>query len=144
MAIGLGSVFGFHFQENFCYPYISTSVSDFWRRWHISLGSWFRDYLYIPLGGSRKGLPRTIFNLFIIWFLTGLWHGANTTFIVWGLLYFVLITAEKLTEFEKHNKKFIFLRWAYTMFFVVLGWVIFRADSLHAAIDYLKAMFGLN
>ena len=144
MAIGLGNMFGFHFPENFYYPYISTSVSEFWRRWHISLGSWFRDYLYFPLGGSRKGLTRTILNLFIVWFLTGLWHGAKMTFVVWGLLYFVLITTEKLTHFEKREKRLTGLRWAYTMFFVMLGWVVFRADSISAAVFYLRSMFGLN
>ena len=144
MAIGLGSMFGFHFEENFLYPYISTSVSEFWRRWHISLGNWFRDYLYIPLGGSRKGMPRTIGNLFVVWLLTGLWHGASITFVIWGLMYFVLIAAEKLTGFEKREKRLTGLRWVYTMFFVVLGWVVFRAESVSAAVFYLRSMFGLN
>lgn len=144
MAIGLGHMFGFRFLENFRDPYISTSVSEFWRRWHISLGTWFRDYLYFPLGGSRKGMPRTIGNLFIVWFLTGLWHGANTTFIVWGLMYFFLITVEKLTGFEKREKIATGLKWLYTMVFVVLGWVIFRSESLSAALFYMKSMFWLN
>lgn len=143
MAIGLGSMFGFHFQENFYYPYISTSISEFWRRWHISLGTWFRDYLYIPLGGSKNGLSKTIRNLFIVWLLTGLWHGASMTFVVWGLMYFVLIATEKLTAFE-NRKIFPVVCWIYTMFFVILGWVIFRASSLKIALFYLRSLFGLN
>lgn len=145
MAIGLGRMFGFHFLENFDYPYISISITEFWRRWHISLGTWFRDYLYIPLGGSRCKKSRNIFNLFIVWLLTGLWHGANFTFIVWGLMYFVLLVIEKLTGI--HNKKGKVLnifKWLYTIFFVVLGWVVFRADSIADAIHYLGAMFGIN
>lgn len=144
MAIGMGRMFGFHFLENFNYPYISTSVSEFWRRWHMSLGTWFRDYLYFPLGGSRVSKGRLVFNLFAVWFLTGLWHGANFTFIIWGLMYFVLITAEKLTGFDKKKgKKIGALRWAYTMFFVVIGWVLFRAESLSDAAVYLRSMFLL-
>jgi len=103
MAIGLGRMFGFHFLENFNYPYISRSVSEFWRRWHISLGSWFRDYVYIPLGGNRVVKPLVYRNLFVVWLLTGIWHGANWTFIVWGLMYFVLLAFEKFTELEKRN-----------------------------------------
>ena len=145
MAIGLGRMFGFHFLENFDYPYISTSITEFWRRWHISLGTWFRDYLYIPLGGSRCGKARNIFNLFVVWFLTGLWHGANFTFIAWGLMYFVLLVIEKLTGIHKKNGKVInVFKWIYTILFVVLGWVLFRANSISDAIVYLKSMFGLN
>lgn len=102
MAIGLGKMFGFHFLENFNYPYISKSVSEFWRRWHISLGTWFRDYVYIPLGGSRVKKERLIFNLFIVWLLTGVWHGANWTFIVWGLGYFAILCFEKITGYPVH------------------------------------------
>lgn len=146
MAIGLGRMFGFHFLENFNYPYISRSITEFWRRWHISLGTWFRDYLYIPLGGSRVKKPRLIFNLFVVWMLTGIWHGANWTFFVWGFMYFVLIGTEKLIGFDK--KKFglagNILSWIYTMLFVVIGWIIFRADSLYQAFDYIKIMFGLG
>ncbi|MDD6275702.1 MAG: MBOAT family protein, partial [Clostridia bacterium] len=141
MAIGLGKMFGFDFLENFNYPYISASVSEFWRRWHISLGSWFRDYVYIPLGGSRVKKPRLIFNLFVVWFLTGLWHGAEWTFIVWGLMYFVLLTLEKTTGF---NKKIGPFKYIYTIFFVVIGWVIFRSENITQAYEYIKAMFGIG
>ena len=139
MAIGLGKMFGFHFLENFDYPYISKSVSEFWRRWHISLGTWFRDYVYFPLGGSRVNKKsRLIFNLFVVWLLTGVWHGANWTFIVWGLMYFVLLTLEKLFKYPEKLKLFSHV---YTMLFVIIGWVIFRAESMTQAIDYLKTMF---
>lgn len=145
MAIGLGRMFGFHFLENFDYPYISTSITEFWRRWHMSLGTWFRDYVYFPLGGSRCGKVRNIFNLFVVWSLTGLWHGANFTFIVWGLMYFVLLVIEKLTGLHKKNHKFLnIFKWMYTILFVVLGWVIFRADSIGHAFMYIKSMFGLT
>ncbi|MBR5273288.1 MAG: MBOAT family protein [Clostridia bacterium] len=146
MAIGLGRMFGFHFLENFDYPYISSSVSEFWRRWHISLGTWFRDYVYIPLGGNRvKTKFRLIFNLFVVWFLTGVWHGANWTFITWGLMYFVLLMFEKLTGFDKKSFGIIgnILRRIYTLLFVVIGWVIFRSESLSYAIEYIKSMFGI-
>ena len=142
MAIGLGAMFGFHFPENFNYPYISKSVAEFWRRWHISLGSWFRDYVYFPLGGSRvKSKARLVFNLFIVWLLTGIWHGANFTFIAWGLIYFVLISLEKLTNFEKRSVNSA-VRYIYTMFFVVIGWVFFRADSIVEGIGVVGKMFG--
>ncbi|MCQ2485483.1 MAG: MBOAT family protein [Clostridia bacterium] len=141
MAIGLGKMFGFTFLENFDYPYISKSVSEFWRRWHISLGTWFRDYVYFPLGGSRVKKSRLVFNLFVVWSLTGIWHGANWTFIMWGLLYFVILTIEKLTGFTPKLKAFGHI---YTMFFVIIGWVLFRADSIGAAFDYLKTMFGIG
>ncbi len=145
MAIGLGRMFGFHFLENFDYPYISSSVSEFWRRWHISLGTWFRDYVYIPLGGNRvKSKARLVFNLFVVWFLTGVWHGANWTFITWGLMYFVLLMIEKLTGFDKkfNNVFGMIIKRIYTLFFVVIGWVIFRSDNLAYAIEYIKSMFG--
>ena len=142
MAIGLGKMFGFHFLENFDYPYMSRSVSEFWRRWHMSLGSWFRDYVYFPLGGSRvKTKTRLVFNLFVVWFLTGIWHGANWTFFLWGLMYFVLIAVEKLTGFAEKLKGF---GTVYTLFFVVMGWVLFRAESLSAAVTYMKNMFGVG
>ena len=145
MAIGLGRMFGFHFLENFDYPYISTSITEFWRRWHMSLGTWFRDYVYFPLGGSRCSKGRNIFNLFVVWFLTGIWHGANFTFIVWGLMYFVLLVIEKLTGLHKKNGRILnVFKWIYTILFVVLGWVIFRAESIGDAMYYLGSMFGLT
>ena len=146
MGIGLGRMFGFHFLENFNYPYISTSITEFWRRWHISLGTWFRDYVYIPLGGSRVKKPRLILNLFIVWMLTGIWHGANWTFVTWGFLYFVLLTFEKLTGFakERGGKVRRVLRYVYTMVFVCLGWLVFRAESMTAAWEYLRNMLGIG
>jgi alginate O-acetyltransferase complex protein AlgI len=142
MAIGLGKMFGFHFDENFNYPYISNSISEFWRRWHISLGTWFRDYVYFPLGGSRvKNKYRLVFNLFVVWTLTGIWHGANWTFLVWGIMYFLLITLEKLTGFLKKSG---LLGNIYTMLFVIIGWVVFRSNSLGQAWIYIRSMFGAS
>ena len=144
MAIGLGRMFGFRFLENFNYPYISTSITEFWRRWHMSLGTWFRDYLYIPLGGNRCGKARNIFNLFVVWLLTGLWHGANFTFVVWGLVYFLLLVVEKITGLDKKSNKLLnVFKWSYTILFVILGWVIFRAESIGDAFVYIRSMFGL-
>lgn len=145
MAIGLGKMFGFHFLENFNYPYISKSITEFWRRWHMSLGTWFRDYVYFPLGGSRVKSSRMVFNLFVVWLLTGFWHGANWTFVVWGLMYFVLLTVEKLTGIvNKEGKLINIIKWAYTMLFVIIGWVFFRAENLSVGLDYLGYMFGIN
>lgn len=142
MAIGLGRIFGFQFLENFDHPYQSKSISEFWRRWHISMGSWFRDYVYFPLGGSRvSSTARHLLNLFVVWLLTGLWHGANWTFIIWGLMYFVLITIEKLTGLDKKFGKAGHL---WTMFFVIIGWVFFRSDTVGFALQYLGAMFGIT
>ena len=142
MAIGLGKMFGFEFLENFDYPYISKSVSEFWRRWHISLGTWFRDYVYFPLGGSRvKKKSRLVFNLFVVWSLTGIWHGANWTFLVWGLFYFVILTLEKLTGFSKKLGAFSHI---YTMLLVIVGWVVFRSNDIASAWNYLKDMFGFG
>lgn len=148
MAIGLGRMFGFHFNENFDYPYISKSIMEFWRRWHISLGSWFRDYVYIPLGGSKVETRwRHIRNLFIVWFLTGIWHGARWNFIFWGLMYFVLLLLEK---YIIHPEKFSGIKWkkyvwqVVTMLCVGFGWVLFRAEGLHSAVSYIKFMFGLQ
>lgn len=141
MAIGLGRMFGFHFDENFNYPYISKSVTEFWRRWHISLSSWFRDYVYIPLGGSRVKKSRWILNLFIVWLLTGIWHGANWTFVVWGLIYFVVLLAEKTFMYADKLKWFSYI---YTMFIVIIAWVFFRANSLGDAIIYVGNMFGIG
>lgn len=143
MAIGLGRVFGFHFLENFNYPYIAYSVTDFWRRWHISLSTWFRDYVYIPLGGNRRGTLRWIRNLFLVWLLTGIWHGANWTFILWGLYYFCLLLIEKLTLTARRSIPSL-LSHGYTLLLVIVGWVLFRADTLSSALNYLGAMFGIR
>lgn len=142
MAIGLGKIFGFTFLENFNYPYIAKSLSEFWRRWHISLSSWFRDYLYIPLGGSRKGKARTIINLLFVWTVTGLWHGAGWTFLIWGLYYALLLIGEKYLWRAALEKAPAFIRHIYALFFIILGWVWFRADSAQAAIQYFMALFG--
>ena len=147
MAIGLGRMFGFHFEENFNYPYVSRSVTEFWRRWHISLGSWFRDYVYFPLGGSRVGKARLVFNLAVVWALTGLWHGANWTFILWGVLYGVLIMVEKLCGLPgKIEKSPLWgLAWRpVTLLAVVFGWVLFRSPDIARAASYVHAMFGLG
>jgi alginate O-acetyltransferase complex protein AlgI len=141
MAIGLGQMFGFHFEENFNYPYISRTVTEFWRRWHISMQTWFRDYVYIPLGGSRVSKPRLIFNIFVVWLCTGIWHGANWTFIAWGLMYFVILTFERLTGL---SKKEYWWGHIYTMVLVIIGWVIFRSTGLGTAFLYIKAMFGIG
>ena len=143
MAIGLGKMFGFQFEENFNRPYLASSVSDFWRRWHISMGTWFRDYVYFPLGGSRVKKPRMIFNLFVVWLLTGLWHGADWTFIFWGLFYFIFISVEKLTNIEKRGLHKVFGH-IYTLFLVLIGWVLFRSDSISYALTYLKSMFFVS
>ena len=148
MAIGLSGMLGFRLLENFDYPYISGTVTEFWRRWHISLGSWFRDYVYFPLGGSRvKRRSRLVLNLLVVWLLTGIWHGANWTFIVWGLLYGVVIIVEKLTGIPKRMAQWHLAgRIGYrvlTLLLVMIGWVLFRSDSLPAAGQYLKTMFGL-
>ncbi len=140
MAIGLGRMFGFHFLENFNWPYVSRSVTEFWRRWHISLSTWFRDYVYIPLGGSRHGKAKTLRNLFVVWLLTGVWHGANWTFLCWGLFYFLLLVFEKTTGQVLSWPKI--LGWAWTFLMVNFGWVLFRADSLTACGAFLQAMFG--
>ena len=143
MAIGLGRMFGFHFLANFNYPYISRSVSEFWRRWHISLGSWFRDYVYFPLGGSRVNSKiRLIFNLLVVWFLTGMWHGANWTFICWGLFYFVWIALEKVTGFGKKLEQIPVFSTILVMFLVIIGWVMFRADNMTQAVQYICSMFN--
>lgn len=147
MAIGLGKMFGFHFLENFNYPYISSSISEFWRRWHISLGMWFRDYVYIPLGGSRVDSRLLLVrNLFAVWLLTGIWHGANWTFIAWGLWYFALLTFEKLTDIPNkfHSKCSRLLYGFFTFLCVNAGWVLFRADNIAQAGVYLEIMAGLG
>ena len=146
MAIGLGKMFGFHFLENFDYPYISASVSEFWRRWHMSLGQWFRDYVYFPLGGSRvKSNARLVWNLFVVWSLTGIWHGASWNFVVWGLMYFALIAFEKLTGLPKrfvHGWQKELYR-IFTLLCVLVGWVFFRAPDLGSAVRFVQSMLGL-
>lgn len=141
MAIGLGKIFGFDFIENFDYPYISASVTEFWRRWHISLGTFFRDYVYIPLGGNRVSKPRWMFNIFVVWFLTGMWHGAAWNFIVWGLYFAVILMIEKLWLLP-HMKKMKVLPHITTLFLVVISFVIFNANSMGEAFSYIGAMFG--
>ncbi len=142
MAIGLGGIFGFSFCENFNYPYIAVSVTDFWRRWHMSLSSWFRDYVYIPLGGNRCKVPRVILNLLIVWMLTGFWHGASWNFLLWGLFYGILLILEKYVLAGVINKIPKGLRWFITMICVMVGWVLFSAPSLGEALNYIGAMFG--
>lgn len=144
MAIGLGRVFGFHFPENFDYPYISRSVTEFWRRWHISLSSWFRDYVYIPLGGSRVAAFMHIRNILIVWALTGLWHGAAWNFVLWGLWYGLLLLGEKYVWKNLVDRGPKVLHWLITMVIVIVGWVLFRAESLSAVTVMLKAMFGFG
>ena len=142
MAIGLGKMLGFNFPENFDHPYISKSVSEFWRRWHMTLGSWFKSYVYIPLGGNRGGKLKTLRNLFIVWALTGLWHGASWNFVLWGVYFGVLIILEKLFLGKVLEKLPGFITIPYTFFIVVLGWVLFDTADLTAAFDYFAAMFG--
>jgi len=144
MAIGLGRMLGFRFLENFNFPYISTSITEFWRRWHISLSTWFRDYLYIPLGGNRKGPARTYVHLVTVFFLCGLWHGASASFIVWGLYHGLFLVFERLGLGDFLAKRHASLRHAYTLVVVLVGWVFFRAESLGHAIGYLTAMAGLQ
>lgn len=144
MAIGLAEIFGFKLEENFNYPYISKSISDFWRRWHISLGVWFRDYVYFPLGGSRVNSKlRLVFNLLVVWSLTGIWHGANYTFVFWGLYYFLFIALEKMLNIEKRIKGFAAVLYrVFTIFIVLFGWLIFRADSLAHVQLYISKLFN--
>ena len=144
MAIGLGRMFGFEFLENFNYPYISESIREFWKRWHISLTSWFRDYLYIPLGGNRHGSLRTYTNLIIVFFITGLWHGASWTFIFWGLWHGFFLMIERTKIGKNLESLWIPLQYFYTMGVVMIGWVLFRADSFSYTISFIKAMFGLG
>ena len=144
MAIGLGRIFGFEFWENFDYPYISKSVTEFWRRWHMSLGQWFRDYVYIPLGGSKVSALRHIFNMFVVWFLTGVWHGANYTFILWGMGYFILLIIEKyFVKPDKRKNTFVQTIWRIaTLLSVNFGWVMFNSAGWKEGIQYCLAMIG--
>lgn len=144
MAIGIGSLFGFSLPENFNFPYMATSISDFWKRWHMSLTKWFTRYIYIPLGGSRvKTAARHIFNLFVVWVVTGIWHGSNMTFIVWALIYFLLQMLEKYTNYADVLNK-LHVGHLYTMVVVIIEWVIFRSSNLGAAWEYVKSMFMLT
>lgn len=148
MAIGLGKMTGFHYKENFNYPYVADSITDFWRRWHISLSTFFRDYVYIPLGGNRKGLKRQIINMLIVWALTGLWHGAAFNFILWGLYFFVFLVLEKMFLLKlfdsKSNIIMKVVRKVYTLLVVFFGWILFRFDDMAMSKTLLKTMFGLN
>lgn len=145
MAIGLAKMFGFDFEENFNYPYIAGNVTEFWRRWHISLSSWFRDYVYIPLGGARVGIVRHIFNLFVVWLLTGIWHGANFTFIIWGLVYFVVLVFEKFVLKISNRNALCKCLWRImTLGIIILNWVIFNSTDLSGAFQYIGAMFGVG
>jgi len=142
MAIGMGRMFGFQFPENFRYPYVSRSVSDFWRRWHITLSTWFREYLYIPLGGNRVCVPRNIFNLVVVWMATGLWHGASWNFLLWGAYFGAVLIAEKFLYGKALSRAPGFVGWAYTALVVLVGWVFFALDDLGRGAAYLGAMFG--
>lgn len=144
MAIGLGKIFGFEFAQNFNFPYISRSIQEFWRRWHISLSTWFKDYVYIPLGGSRNGVWKTYRNLIIVFFLTGLWHGASWNFIVWGLYYVMFLIFERAGGHAFLEKLPRLLQHVYALFVIVIGWVFFRAEGLKNALHYLMSMFSFN
>ncbi len=144
MAIGLGRMFGFTLPENFRYPYVSRSIREFWRRWHISLSTWLRDYLYIPLGGSRKGVPRTLANLLIVFLLCGLWHGANWTLVAWGLWHGVFLVLERLVPLQQNSVLRHGLGWLYTTTVVIIGWVIFRSPSMEFAWQFIQVMSGMQ
>jgi alginate O-acetyltransferase complex protein AlgI len=148
MAIGIGRALGFTFPENFNYPYMSKSITEFWRRWHISLSSWFRDYVYIPLGGNRKGLKRTNCNLFVVFALTGFWHGANWTFFLWGLWHGLFLMVEKYLKLRTPRPPSTdcihlrILKWIYCFLVVLLGWVLFRSNTWRDAVNYIQTMFN--
>ncbi len=144
MAIGLGRMLGFEFMENFNYPYISKSISEFWRRWHISLGTWFKEYVYIPLGGNRVKLPRVFFNLLVVWFLTGLWHGANWNFVLWGLYFFVFIALEKAFLGNLLKRIPAFFRHFYALLIVITGMTFYAVESMPELLNYLKTLYGFG
>ena len=144
MAIGLGRIFGFHFPENFNYPYISKSITEFWRRWHISLSTWFKDYVYIPLGGNRDGKYKQIRNILIVWLLTGIWHGANWTFLIWGLLFGIILIIEKIFLNKFMEKLPSFIRRIYVLFIVMILFIIFNSDNMQVALTNIKGLFGMN
>lgn len=143
MAIGMGLMLGFHFDENFDYPYMAKSITEFWRRWHISLGTWFKEYVYIPLGGNRAGMLKQIRNIVIVWMLTGFWHGASWNFVLWGVYYGALLIIEKVFLLDILKNLPSFIRHIYTLFLVVIGWVLFSFDSYREGIAYISRMFGL-
>ena len=144
MAIGLGKMFGFNFLENFNYPYISKSITEFWRRWHISLGTWFKEYVYIPMGGNRKGLIRQIFNILIVWMLTGLWHGASWNFVIWGLYFGLILVLEKAFLLKILQKAHAFFAHLYSLLLIIFGWVIFECGTTSEIICFFKGMFGIG
>ena len=144
MAIGMGLMFGFHFDENFNYPYMAKSITEFWRRWHISLSTWFKEYVYIPLGGNRAGLVKQIRNIVIVWMLTGFWHGASWNFVAWGLYYGVILIFEKVFLLKIIEKMPKVVRHLYTMFLVIIGWVLFSFDSFKKGAEFIAGMFGLG
>ena len=144
MAVGLGRMLGFEFLPNFNYPYISKSITEFWRRWHISLSTWFREYLYIPLGGNRRGKGRQMFNLFVVWAATGIWHGANWNFLFWGLYFFALLMVEKFFLLQVLERAPAVVGHVYTLFLVMVSWAIFAIEDLGHLVGYLKVMFGLG
>ena len=144
MAIGLGRMFGFHFLENFDYPYISKSITEFWRRWHISLGSWFRDYVYIPLGGNRVSKIKHLRNILVVWLLTGIWHGASWNFVIWGLMFGIILIIEKLFLNKYLEKLPSFIRRIYVLFIVMISFIIFNADTMSDAISNIIGLFGFN
>ena len=142
MAIGLANIFGMNFDENFNFPYISKSITEFWRRWHITLGSWFRDYIYIPLGGNRKGFLRQIRNILVVWFLTGAWHGASWNFILWGLYFGVILILEKMILLKVLQKLGPVIQHLYAIFLILISWVIFAFEDLGKIKDYFLALFA--
>lgn len=144
MAIGLGKIFGFNFLENFNYPYMSKSITEFWRRWHISLGSWFKEYVYIPMGGNRSGTIKTLRNLLIVWTLTGIWHGASWNFLFWGLYFGIILIIEKVFLLEKLEKLPSIFRRAYTLILISISWVIFSFEETATILEYLKRMIGIG
>ena len=144
MAIGMGLMVGFHYKENFNYPYLANSVTDFWRRWHISLSTFFRDYVYIPLGGSRCSKSRLVFNLFVVWFLTGMWHGASWNYILWGLYFFVFLVLEKNFLLEKFKTLPGIVSHLYALVVIYFGWILFKFEDFNCLGTALKGMFGLN
>ena len=144
MAIGLGRIFGFHFLENFDYPYISKSITEFWRRWHMSLSSWFRDYVYIPLGGNRKGVKKQIRNILVVWTLTGIWHGASWNFVVWGLMFGILLIVEKFFLAKYLEKAPTFVKRIYVLFIVMISFIIFNANTIGEAFKNIIGLFGAN